>query len=440
MNRTLPLFVVVSVVASVSPIANGWAGDKASGSARIDADEDEDLSGYTPPSPGPTAVASGYIDVGFADVQGDGSSFAPGDTRVPADYAVDPFATAVNSRGDVANNAAKGFTNGFEPRSVGIGGQPSFLLNTISTDLRVSNANGSYLVFVRGQAFPRFTSNGDQTNVLIEQAFARFLPFSSQELSVTIGKSDSVFGVEYLDNQANLRTGITPSLIARYTTGTQLGAKLFYRVQLPSLWSAISVNTAASNGPTFIDSLQTQSASLSGTPVLSARIGYELNLPRFQIKLGTSGLRGPRNDQHSAAKNMRMWGADARICTAGLSISAEYVNVNEDEGDVAEKLTGQGPAFFASGFAARGFWAQAAWGLPLSWGALEKVTPYVRIGHRKAQFLGFPEVDVARATAGLRLDFAESVAVKGEWLLNRERHGAPDVDNDVRAVSLVFSW
>lgn len=403
-------------------------------------DDEDDLTGYTPPSPGPTAVTAGYVDVGFADVQGNGTSYAPNDVRVPADYGVDTFATAVNSRGDVASTEANSFTNGFAPRSVGIGGRPSFLLNTISTDLRVSNVNGSYLVFVRAQAFPRFTSTGDQTLVLIEQAFARVIPFASQEMALTIGKADAVFGIEYLDNQANLRTGITPSLMARYTTGTQLGAKVFYRVQLPSLWSAFSINVAATNGPTLIDALQTQSASLSGQPVLSGRAGYELNLPHFQVKLGASALDGPRNDQRDTDSRMRMWGADGRVVVAGLSLTGEYVDVKEDEGGPAQKLTPQGPAFFASGFRARGFWAQASWALPWSSRWLEKATPYVRVGYRKAQFLGFPEVEVARLTAGLRLDFAEAVALKGEWLFNQERQGAPTVDNDVRALCLVFSW
>ena len=79
---------------------------------------------------------NGYVDVGFAKAQGDGTSFAPGDTRVPLDYGVDPFAPAVNSRGDAASTdpgRASGnprFVNGFLPRSAGIGGPPSFLLNT----------------------------------------------------------------------------------------------------------------------------------------------------------------------------------------------------------------------------------------------------------------------------------------------------------------------
>ena len=49
--------------------------------------------GYTPPTEGSGAPSplsiNGYVDVGFAKAQGDGTSFAPGDTRVPLDYGVD---------------------------------------------------------------------------------------------------------------------------------------------------------------------------------------------------------------------------------------------------------------------------------------------------------------------------------------------------------------
>src|SRR5206468_8736739 len=118
-------------------------------------------------------------------------------------------------------------------------------------------------------------SAGEATQLLVEQAFARVIPFASQEFALTLGKSDSVFGIEYLENQANLRTGITPSLIARYTTGQGLGAKAFYRLQIPRLWSALSVNVAATNGGTLVDTLQPENASLTGTPVFSARLGME---------------------------------------------------------------------------------------------------------------------------------------------------------------------
>ena len=48
-------------------------------------------------------VVTGYVDVGFAKAQGDGTSFHPADSRAPLDYGVDPFAPAVNSRGEAAS-------------------------------------------------------------------------------------------------------------------------------------------------------------------------------------------------------------------------------------------------------------------------------------------------------------------------------------------------
>src|SRR6185436_4040633 len=81
-------------------------------------------------------VVTGYVDVGFAKAQGNGTSFHPADNRSPLDYGVDPFAPAVNSRGEAAStdpgtdpNGYPRFVNGFLPRSAGIGGTPSFLLN-----------------------------------------------------------------------------------------------------------------------------------------------------------------------------------------------------------------------------------------------------------------------------------------------------------------------
>ena len=87
-------------------------------------------------------MITGYVDVGFAKAQGNGTSFpasyATAPPRGPADYYVDTFAPAVNSRGEAASVAAPPGTTiaGFLPRSAGIGGKPSFLINTADVDLR----------------------------------------------------------------------------------------------------------------------------------------------------------------------------------------------------------------------------------------------------------------------------------------------------------------
>jgi hypothetical protein len=404
---------------------------------------ENDSEGYTPPADAagaPSAVVlGGYIDVGFANAEGDGTSFPPGETRLPADYGVDPFATAVNSRGDVASVDPNGLlTNGFLPRSMGIGGRPSAFINAAVFDLKYTAPSAPLMFFSRLAVLPRFTDAGDVTRVNLEQAFGRLTPFDSAELAVSVGKFDSVFGIEYLDNQSNIRTGITPSLIARYTTGQSVGAKAFYRIQLAPLWSAFSLNAAATNSGNFVEALQTPDISLTGTPVGSARLGYELNLPVFQLKLGASGMYGPRNDQIDRGAIQRAVGFDLRVAVAGLYLNAEAIDVREDAG--GPKTNAGGEFLIASAFHARGFYAQLAYALTLDLGPLRKITPYGRYEQRHATFEGFTPVTVARITAGLRADLWESLIVKAEVLVNQELEGAPEVANNVGTASVVYSW
>ena len=404
-----------------------------------------DSEGYTPPSEGPGAPAAlsinGYVDVGFAKAQGDGTSFAPGDTRVPLDYGVDGFAPAVNARGDAAStDPGPGRTvNGFLPRSAGIGGRPSFLLNTLDLDLKYTAPGSPLTVFSRVQFVPRFIeTGGDATRVVVEQAFGRLVPFESQELALSVGKFDSVFGIEYLDNQANIRTGVTPSLIARYTTGQSIGGKLFYRIQIAPIWSALSLNVAATNSGTFVEVLQPPDANLTGAPVGSGRLGYELNAPVVQAKLGASAMVGPRNDQPDRSAHQRAYGADLRVAVAGVYLNAEYVHVDEDAG--GPKTTSVGAFPVASAFSARGGYVQLAYALALDAGPLRKLTLYARYDRRHAWFEGFTRITVDRFTGGVRLDLGEALILKGEYLDNRELAGAPTVANNVFTSSLVYSW
>jgi hypothetical protein len=297
------------------------------------------------------------------------------------------------------------------------------------------------MAFVRVQALPRWGGDGagNVTPLYVEQAFGRVTPLEGRELFAAGGKFDSVFGIEYLDNSPVYRTGITPSLFARYTTGTAVGLKVFYRQQIPVAWSALSLNVAATNGSNFVEALQPTDASLTGIPILSGRFGYELNLPRVQMKLGASGLRGPRNDQFEREALLKMFGFDARLYVFGVALAGEVVHVAEDEG-AGGKQTGAGEFPIASAFHAEGFWAQAAYGLTLAAGPLRAIAPYVRYERRHAWFEGFRPITVARVTFGLRIDLWSAVALKAEGLINQELAGAPTVANNVFTTSAVFSW
>ena len=443
MTRALSLWLGALALGASSVARAQAAPPAADAPADEEVTTENDSNGYTPPPEGPAAAPSvvlgGYVDVGFANAQGDGTSFPPGDTRLPADYGVDTFAPAVNSRGDVASIASGGrFTNGFLPHTVNIGGRPSFLINTVAADLKYTSPSAPLMIFTRVLALPRFAPEGDATRVIVEQAFGRIVPFDALELALAVGKFDSVFGIEYLDNEANIRTGITPSLIARYTTGQSVGAKLFYRLQLAPLWSALSINLAATNSGTFVDALQTPDISLTGVPVGSVRLGYELNLRRVQVKLGASGMYGVRNDQSDRGARQQAVGGDLRVALFGVYLNAEVIKVDEDTG--GPKFNDSGAFMLASEFHGRGFYAQLAYALTIDAGPLRKLTPYVRYEQRHAWFEGFTPITVARITGGLRVELWESLILKAELLVNQELAGAPQVANNVTTVSAVYSW
>jgi hypothetical protein len=402
--------------------------------------------GYTPPVP--TVVQSlrisGYVDVGFAVAQGNGSSFSPNDFRVPADYGSDPFAPAVNSLGEVASTDAYGrFTNGFLPRSVGIGNRPSFLLNNASLDVSFAPPQLPVFVFMRTQLRPRFYATGDTTQLELQQAFGKVTPFKSQEFFISVGRFDSVFGIEYLENESNIRIGITPSLIARYTTGHPLGLKAFYRLQLPGIWSALSLNAAVTNSGMRVDTLMGPDVSLTGVPVGAARLGYELNLRRVQVKLGASGMYGPRNDANDPSVHQMAVGGDLRVSAFGLSLNAELIRLIDEQPPGASrepKLTGLGLGELISGFAVTGGYAQLTWALPVPGEYLTGLALYGRYGHRIAAFHGFNSVNEDRFTVGARIELFSMLALKAEGLFNRELSGAPEVPNNVFTTSAVFTW
>lgn len=397
--------------------------------------------GYTPPEEDSPLTLTGYVDVGFARAAGNGSSFHPDDTRIPADYGADAFATAVNSRGEVASIDAGGrYVNGFLPRSVGIGSHASFLVNTASADMRYAPAGLPFFVFARAQLLPRFGSDGAKTELVLQQAFGRISPIPGHELSLSLGKFDPVFGIEYLENEANIRTNVTPSLIARYTTGQVLGAKAFYRLQLPALWSALSLNASVTNGSTKVDSLQVADVSLTGGLFGAARLGYELQLHRLQVKLGASGEVGPRNDQSDARSLQRALGFDARLVAGWVSLAGEYFRGVDDPGRSEGKLTGTGRYALASGFHVEGYYSTLAVGVPLGGAALERLTLYGRYGRRRGGFTGYGDLLTSRVTAGARLDAWGALALKAEYLFNHEHAGAPRVPNDVFTASAVYTW
>jgi hypothetical protein len=148
-------------------------------------------------------------------------------------------------------------------------------------------------------------------------------------------------------------------------------------------------------------------------------------------------MDGPRNDQTQPGVRQKALGADARVVFSVFELRAEGIHLEQDEG-AGDKVNGLGTHAVVSGFEVWGGYAQLAIGFDL--GASRRISVYGRYDRRHAQFEGFVPITVDRITGGARLDLYENLAVKGEYLKNRELEGAPQVDNDVLTSSLIYSW
>jgi hypothetical protein len=398
----------------------------------------------------PRVTLGGYVDVGFFVPQGDGTGYIQDlGPRAARHFPVygDEFAwvflgdllsTAVNTRGEPADLGNPPGIDRLD--SIASRGAPSFIANEANLTLRATVAP-SALATASVNFAPRGGLDfrlGDSFDLDLAQL--EWMLGANRQTSIFVGKTEGVVGFEYRERKSSRRFGITPSLIARYTTGTPVGLKAFYRAQLPAAWSALSLNVAATNGGTFVEALQPAEISLTGEPVVSGRLGYELNLPSLELKLGASGLYGGRNDQGDRDTRQQALGGDARLFVAGVSLAAEYVHVDEDPGPAADKVTGAGLQTLPSGFHARGFYLFASYDLPLTAGPLRKATIYARAEQRHAWFQGHAAITVQRLTAGARVDLWDLLALKLEYLANREAEGAPPVANNVTAASAVFSF
>ncbi len=154
-------------------------------------------------------------------------------------------------------------------------------------------------------------------------------------------------------------------------------------------------------------------------------------------------MYGPRNDIHDASVTQKAVGGDFRISAFGVSIDAEIVRLVDDEPPGAQrepKLTGLGEGELVTAFAVTGGYAQLTWALPVPGGWLSGIALYGRYDRRYAAFHGFDTVLVDRFTFGARIELWSLLAVKAEYLINREMAGAPEVPNNVFTTSAVFSW
>jgi len=400
----------------------------------------------------PIVTVGGYVDFGFFVPQGTGVGVIQdqGPSRVFPQYAnkyawvflSDLLAPTVNSRGEAASLGNFPGVNRFD--SVDSTGAPSFIANEVNLRLDAAVARNA-IATASVNFMPRTGrdfSIGDFMEVDLAQV--EWMPGTTGRTSIFVGKFESVVGIEYRDRKSTERFGVTPSLIARYTTGTPMGIKV--RSKLGES-ERVVIAAALANGSStteqfhFYDEIDSN-AGKTASGRLSVR-----PFPSDLLELGVSGEWGPQDHALDSTQDLWFWGIDllAHVTTPGggsLDMKGQFLKGG---------APGQIGAPADPNHEPYGLKLHYGGYLELDWMALPELGFLLRGEVRDADiWLGDPNslggaerlyiTREWRLTAGVRVVVNQHVAIKGEYLHNGEYGGIPQIPNDVLTSSLVLSY
>jgi len=386
----------------------------------------------------PRVTVGGYIDLGFFVPQGDGSGIIrdQGNQSFPEFagkygwvFLGDILAPTVNSRGEVADLGDAAGVDRFD--SIHSGGAPGFIANEVNLTL-TSALSESAIATASVNFVPRSGSNfalGDFLDVDLAQI--EWMPTQSQKTSIFVGKMDSVLGIEYRDRKASQRFGITPSLIARYTTGTALGVKVRSKLgpdDVVVLAAAVTNGSNTTEQFHFYDEVDTNLGKTA-----SGRLALRPPLP-IETEVGFSGSYGAQD--RARASNGAMWffGIDLQVHASRVDLKGQLLT-GAAPGDPIDDVYGL--KLHKGGY------------LEMDW----MITPLVGVigrGEFRDAFvwLGDPNAPGGanrayltkswRGTGGLRFAFSDRIVLKAEYLHNGEYGGIPQIKNDVFTTSLLL--
>ncbi len=387
---------------------------------------------------------TGYLDVGFFYVGGDGTGI-----RTDTGYAVlpqyrgvvpdswvflgDPLATAINSRGDPANT---GESRAVTLNPIASKGTPSFLVNNVNLALFVGlsenlqvNALIDFVPRGRNVSNPDGLFLGDYIDVKL--GYVEYtVPTERFGLSLSAGKFDSVLGYEYRVQEAPDRITVTPSLICRYTCGRPIGLK----ARFTFLNNRLSLNAALTNGSNFVEQFPLYDETDSNYfQTGSTRIGVKLPVGAG-LEIGASGALGVQDQQSDPKVLQWHFGFDLHLDVRGLDVQAEFV-----QGRASGKTTSTTvPCDEAQCLDYRG-----AYGL-IAYRVTNWLMPYLRVDWRQALHQSGASFvyhsNAVRFTGGLRFELGSVVVLKAEYTHVRELEPLPDFPDDVATSSLIIKY
>ena len=393
-------------------------------------------------------MPNGNRGVGF--VQDTGNVQFPNLSGYSWTFLGDILATAVNSRGEAASLGMPPGVSRYD--SINSDGAASFIANELN--MRVGYA-------LTDRAFLRTSVNfaprsgrdfalGDTTDV--DLAELEYVATQDGNTSFFFGKTMPVFGIEYKERKSDQRFGITPSLIQRYTSGPQLGAK--FRSKLLNDWlilaGSITNNSSGTEQFHFQSEIDRNSAkTFNGRVAVSVPVGSLLGYNATdRLEIGGSGQWGTQDwAGDNVSKTVWPWNwfdSTGKIWFLGLDL--QYLNANF--AIKAQFIRGHAPGT-ADGTAFQLDLHNSGY-VEVNWMILPKVGVLGRFEQRDAFVAqrGNPTGDglrayvtkSRRATGGVRVVFNPHMALKVEYLKNIEYGGVNEFLNDIFTSSLVLSY
>jgi hypothetical protein len=375
---------------------------------------------------------SGYGDLGWFATEGDGSGWRrdaghvtfPNRSQYAWVFYGDLLATQVNSRGDVADLGDAPGVQRFD--SIHARGNSTFSINELN--LTVNAGLGDRALFTSSVNFtPRTGTDfalGDSFDVDLVQL--EFMPTQDGKTSIFVGKVDSVLGNEYKTRKASDRFGITPSLMARYTTGTAIGIKARTLLLDDHLILAAAVTNGSFVTEQFFFFQETDSNNFK---TVSGRAALRFALLGGTLEVGPSGSWGTQDTTPDNGPKMWFVGVDAELALPRLNLKAQW-------------LKGKAP----------GDPDTMTYALDLKQGGYVEadvlVTPLIGVLGRAE----FRDADMTlgqerfymtrnwRATGGLRLSISPNANLKAEYSHNGEYGGTPSIPDDVVTTSAVMAF
>jgi hypothetical protein len=394
---------------------------------------------------------SGYLDFGFFATGGNGAGtrsdlsgtlFPKYAGKIPGSWVFygDPLSTAINSRGDVADTGESRAVT-FDP--VSSHGKSTFIVNALNLSL-FSGIGETAQLDASVDFIPRARDVSDTSGLFlgdyldVKLAYAEWRPrIEAFDLMLQAGKFDSVLGYEYRSLESPDRTGVTPSLICRYTCGRPLGLKA--RAQFFEDKSLIA-NVAITNGSHFHEGFDfSDEIDSNQLKTVAGRLSY---IVAKKVEIGVSGAYGAQDFQPS--NDVRQWhvGADVHAELGDLELTAEIVK-GRAKGKTDDPMNIGLQCDVAPCLHYRGAYILAAYRVNNTF------IPYFRVDNRNAVHesgASFVYLStVTRFTAGLRAEIGSRVIVKAEGTLNREMDWdgstpTPSIPDDVVTSSLVIKY